>query len=205
MSRFFSAANTTEAAKPKLRLRILVDLDFSTGMVRAHDGVGPLIFAGNTYTGTGVLGGIDAVTEDLTGIARQVRLTLSGVDASLVSETMDEVYQNRNVTIYIGIMGADSGDFVADPEVIWEGRMDTMSIAREIDGATITLSCEPRLRREPRVARYTNEDQQIDYSGDRFLDLVHTIKGFVSKVGQREVRYGSDGGGDSRLRRRNTP
>lgn len=200
MTRVIDAANQTEAAKARVRLAVLVDLDFPTGMVRAHDGVGPLTFGGNTYTGTGTFGGIDAVTEDLTGIARPVRLTLSGVDTSLISETMDEVYQNQTVTIYLGMIG-DDGAFVADPETVWEGRMDTMSIAVGSSGE-ITLNCEPRLRREPRVARYTNEDQQIAYSGDRFFDLLHTIPGYVGKWGQREVSGGRAPGGKGPIRER---
>ena len=44
-----------------------------------------------------------------------------------------------------------------------------------------------------RIARYTNEDQQLLHSGDRFFDLVTNIKGFVSKWG--ELSVGGSGGG----------
>jgi len=65
--------------------------------------------------------------------------------------------------------------------------MNQMSISSSEGGAVIKLTCEHRLRREMRIARYTNEDQQLLHSGDRFFDLVTSIKGFVSKWGELSV------------------
>lgn len=189
MTRFATAGNETEAAKPKLQLTVFAALDFPTGMVRAHSGIGTVTWGGNDWLGVGQFGGIDAVTEDFSGIARPVRLSLSGVDTSLLDEVVDQTYQSRTVTIYVGFFSTETGALAGDPEVVWEGLMDTATITVDGSQGTISLNCEPRLRREPRIARYTNEDQQLLHSGDRFFDLVYAIKGFVSKWGQKNV-YG---------------
>lgn len=201
MTRFAQANNATEAAKPKLQLTIFAALDFPTGMVRAHSGIGTITWGTYDWTGVGQFGGVDAVTEDFTGIARPVRLTLSGVDVSLLDEVVDQTYQNRTVTLYAGFINTETGALAATPEVAWEGRMDVATITAEPGSGTITMNCEPRLRREPRISRYTNEDQQLLYSGDRFFDLLYTIRGFVSKWGQKDV-YGGLGSSNGSVRGR---
>lgn len=175
MTRWVSSAAQTAAAEKSIVMVTLVDLDFPSGNVRAHDGAGTLTFGGNDYTGVGQYGGIDAVMEGLEIIARPLKLTLSGVDASLVETTMTEDYQDEAVTVYVGVLNKDTMQFVADPEEVWGGRMDTMSIEVDEGLAVITLNCEHRLRREPRIARYTNQDHQLAYPGDTFFSFLYRI------------------------------
>jgi hypothetical protein len=106
---------------------------------------------------------------------------------------MTETSQNRTVTIYLGFLDETTNTVVDTPEVSWEGRRNQRSSSSSEGGAAIKLTCEHRLRREMRIARYTNEDQQLLHSGDRFFDLVTNIKGFVSKWG--ELSVGGSGGG----------
>lgn len=190
MTRFASATNSTEAAKNAVRLFVAVDLDFASGHVRVHDGIGQIAWGGNTYEGIGQFGGIEAVSESTDVIARPLSLTLSGVDSSLVSVTMTEVYQNRQATIFVGFVNESTNAVVATPETAWEGRMNQMTLSAAGGAANIRLTCEHRLRREPRIARYTNEDQQLLFSGDKFFDLVPSIKGFVARWGDRDAGYG---------------
>jgi hypothetical protein len=189
MDRFVSAANRNEAAKAAISLVVMVDLDFASGMIRAHDGGGTLTWDGNDYLGVGQFGAVADVTEDLTNIARPVRLTLSGVDPSLVSTTMTETYQNRSVTLYLAFIESESNTIIAAPEIVWEGRMDTMKLSVSQGSAVIELNCEHRLRREPRISRYTNEEQQVAHPGDRFFDLLTTIKDYPGRWGDKAVFY----------------
>ena len=191
MTRFASASNALEAAKVAVQIRLMVALDFSSGFVRAHDGVGPLTFGGNTFTGVGTFGGIEAVSEDIDVVARPLRMTLSGIDSSLVTTAMTEEYQGRSATIYLAFVNPETAALVDTPETVWEGRMDSMSIEVSKGQAVINLACEPRLRREPRIARYSSEDQQLAYSTDTFFDLVLTIPTFKGFWGARTSQYGN--------------
>jgi hypothetical protein len=168
-------------------MQVMVDLDFASGHVRAHDGIGPIEFGGNTYSGVGTFGSIDAVDEDSEIIAKPLKLTLSGVDASMIEIATAGDYQGRVATIYLGFCRESTNTLVADPEVAWEGYMDTMSV-RLGKESFIELNCEHRLRREPRIARYTSADQQLAYPGDLFFDLVPKIPGYVGAWGARTVR-----------------
>jgi hypothetical protein len=193
VTRWTSATNQTEAAKPAIYLVTLCDLAFDSGTIRVHDGVGPLSFGGNTYLGVGSYGAFDIVDEGIDNIARGVRLTLSGVEPSLISTVMTETYQGRTVTLYLGILAEDL-TFVATPEELWSGRIDTMKITLDQSVASISVSCEYRLRKEPVIARYTDTDQRLAYSGDRFFDLTQKIPQFKATWGDKPSSYGGGGG-----------
>jgi hypothetical protein len=224
VSRIVSGDNAAEAAKVSVAMVVLAELDFSSGIVRVHDGVGDLTFSAllrmedgdnlqteasenialegssETFLGIGQFGGIDLVDESIEVIARSITLTLSGVDSSLVATTMTENYQNRDVTIYLGFLNSTDRTLIDTPEVVWEGRMNQMSLNIAKGVADIKLTCEYRLRREPRIARFTNEDQQTIFPNDQFFDLTYAIPGFVSQWGNRDATYGgrlpgSDGSG----------
>jgi len=195
MSRILSATNATEADKPAIIAVVMADLDFVSGMVRVHDGSGTLISGGNTYLGAGQFAGVDIIDENIDIVARGLKLTLSGVDSSLVSVTMTEVYQNRDVTLYLGFVDSSTGALIDTPEIIWEGRMNQMMMKINNGTAVIELTCEHRLRREPRIARYTDEDQQVAFPGDQFFNLMYAIPGFTGKWGARDTGFGGGGMG----------
>lgn len=191
MTRIVSADNAAEADKLSVVVVVMADLDFASGISRIHDGSGNLSFGGNTYYGAGQFGGVDIIDENVDVVARGIKLTLSGVDSSFVTPTMTEIYQNRPVTLYLGFVNQATGALIATPETIWEGRMNQMSFSINNGTAVIELTCEHRLRREPRIARYTDQDQQLVFSGDRFFELTYSIPGFVSKWGSKDSVYGS--------------
>jgi hypothetical protein len=191
MTRFVSTSNQTATEAASVRLFVAVSLDFPSGMVRAHDGTGTISFGGNDYLGVGQFGTIAAVKETSSVVAQSVNLTLSGVDPTLLS-TIGTGYQGRSAVMYFGLLDQETNLPIATPEELWSGRIDTMSVSMKRGEASISLNCEPRLRREPRIARYTHQDLQLAYSGDRFFDLIGKISGFVGTWGNRGVA--NDGG-----------
>jgi hypothetical protein len=194
VTRIVNSGNATELAKLGILGCIMVDLDFASGHLYLNDGFTEVTYGGHTYTPLGQFGGIQAVEETLDTIARPIVLTLSGVDSSLVNTLETEVYQNREVTVYMALIDQAAGTLVANPEVCWEGRMDFMAITIDRNKAEISLNCEHRLRREPRIARYTDPDQQQAYSGDTFFNYIPTISGFKSQWGNEKGVYGGPTG-----------
>jgi len=214
VSRIVEALNAAEVDKDSITMVVMVEINYDSGPIRVHDGVGEIRFVeyllqedGDNllaedndllttesdilpFLGVGELGTIDSVEENVEVIARQITLTLSGADASLLTPALSQPYQNRTVTVYIGFFNAVSGKLVATPEVIWEGRINQQSVTLSKGEATVSMTCEHRLRREPRVARYTDADQKQVFPFDDFFNLTHTIEGFVGKWGQRDVGFG---------------
>jgi hypothetical protein len=188
MTRWASNTNETTAAQSSVYIVTLAKFEFDSGTLFVHDGVGPLVFDGDTYVGVGNYGSFDIVDENIDNVARGIRVSLSGVDPAIIPTVMTEIYQGRNATFYIAFLNDDMA-FVANPEEVWAGRMDVMSISMDKNSATIELRCEYRLRKEPSVARYTDEDLRLQYSGDRFFDLLSKIPGYVSQWGDKRNSY----------------
>ena len=196
MTRFVSETNAAEALEPSIIMTLLVDIDFASGNLYAHEGTGTISFQGNDYIGVGKLGAVDGSVQDsLDVIARPITLTISGVDSALVNSAMTEDYQGRSVTIYLAFISRATGALIASPEVTWEGRMDYMEIDLSAGGGSIKINCEHRLRREPRIARFTSEDQQINYPTDQFFGMVPFIQGFKAQWGDHPSQYGGGQGG----------
>ena len=190
MTRILAAQNAAELQKTSVTGCVLVDLDFASGHLYLSDGFSECVFNGHTFLPLGQFGGIDVVDEGLDTVARPLRLTLSGCDPALVHTAQTEVYQNRKVTVYVGLLNQQTGTLIADPSVAWEGRMAVMTIDIDQNSGSITLDCEQRLRREPRIARYTDADQQQAHPGDDFFEFVTDITGFKSQWGAEKMTYG---------------
>jgi hypothetical protein len=192
VSRFLSANNEAASTRSSVRIFVACDLDFTSGHLYAHDGIGSMLWGGNEYLGLGQFGGIDLEEESIEVIARPVRLTLSGVDPPLLLSALDgdDPYQGRPATLYFGLCDNDTNQLIDTPEILWDGVMDRMEVGLWKGRGEIVLSCEHRLRTAPRIARYTHEDEQIAYPGDRFFDLMPTIAGYVGKWGARDQIIG---------------
>ena len=219
MTRIVSPDYAVEAEKASITMVCMAEVGYDSGAVRVHDGIGNLVVselllteagepldaengdnlttesAAQTFFGIGDFGGIESVEENIEVVARQVTLTCSGLDSNWVTPALSENYQNRTVTVYLGFFSPDTGALIGSPEVIWEGRINQQTITLSKGEATLSMTCEHRLRREPRIARYTNADQQTIHPGDRFFDLTHTIEGFVNRWGSRDVGFSGGGGG----------
>lgn len=189
MTRWIEVANETEAAKYGVQARLLCELDFASGMVRVHDGIGDLDFGGNTYTGVGTFGGVDEIQEDDKVTPAQVRLRLAGIPNETIGSAMTEVYQNRTVTLYWGFLDDSSGAWVEDPEVLWTGVMDVMNVTLGQNESSIELLCDDPDYCQPTVRRYTREDHQLDYASERFFEYLPKIPGFRAQWGAKG--YGS--------------
>lgn len=189
MSRWIAADNQTAADQPTVQLVMLAFLDIPGDPIRVHDAVGTLTFGGNDYLGTGIYGDAGSVSETMDVIAQPVKLTLSGVDASLVADAMQTQYHGRSVILYIGLLNTATSAFVATPEIRWKGFMDVMTIEFNQTLATITLDCEHHLRRLNVSSRYTNEDQQSISPGDLGLSHTWEIPNFPGKWGARDISF----------------
>jgi hypothetical protein len=192
MTRWVSGSNATAAAAANTPLRLLADLNFSGGYVYAHAGQGELVANGNTYLGLGMYGGFDQVIEQSGVIARPVTLKLGGVPNDLIYDAMSTVYQGRSITLWIGILN-DAGGWIAAPETLWSGVMDTMTIDIGFGTSSITLVCEDPDYATPIGRRYTQTDLQLDYPTDTGLAYMPAIPGFRGNWGQGGMGFGNIG------------
>lgn len=183
MSRTITAAAKTESEAAVLRPVWLAKLAFDSGTTRAWSGRGDITFNSEVYQGIGDLGSIGPVEESVEHKAFGVTLRLTGIPAAMLSIALAEDVQGRTAQVWIGFLDA-SYQLVADPVLVFQGRMDTMDPSLG-ETVTITLTAESRLIDwdRPRVRRYTDADQQERFPGDKGLE-------FVSEATEKEIFWG---------------
>lgn len=125
-----------------------------------------------TFIGTGSLLSIGNLEEVNDLSAKNLEITLSGVDPSILSLALQEPYQRRPFRLYFGEQG------VSDVVEVFAGSMDQMSLVDEPDSSTIKMSVESNLVRleESSGWRYTDENYQSRYAGDTFFSYVQSIQ-----------------------------
>lgn len=177
MSRGITSALNTVFSSSHIRPFVAVDLDFSGGNVTVWSGLGNITFASTTFVGTGEILGISAITENGSVQANGLNINFNGLDSALVSTALTENYQGRSAKVYLGTI-TDAYAVVADPYLLFSGRMDTMNISDDGEKANISVSCESRLidLNRPKVRRYTQADQKTEFPDDAGLDFISSLQ-----------------------------
>lgn len=150
-----------------------VDLGFDSGTLRLWTGVGNKEINGEEYVGAGNFLQISEMQETAEIQAAGATLTLSGIPSELLSLALTEPYQQRPARIYFGLIGE-----AADMVEVFTARMDQMNLEEGPETCTIQLTLENILvdLERPRVARYTNNDQQSRFPGDKGLEFVESLQ-----------------------------
>jgi hypothetical protein len=187
--------NEIASEDPNVVVVVFVDLDIPDDRIRVSTADATIEWGGEEWLGVGRFGGIEAVSESIEVLAQPLKLTLSGVESSYVASLMDTLYHGSPVSVYVGMHHRDTYALIDDPEVVWEGYIDVMTIEVSGGQSVIRVDCEHRLRRQPSTYRYTDEDQRSHYSADRFFDKLHLIPGYTGTWGSRDTNYTGGGGG----------
>ena len=113
-----------------------------TDTVYVHSAIGNFTIDGNEYIGVGKLGSMDAIRKDGGTSPEGLKMTMSGLDTTLLSDVMTDNYQGRPVIVYFCIL-TDNYETVHS-HIIFKGRLNTMNILFG-ETATITIEVEDRL------------------------------------------------------------
>jgi hypothetical protein len=177
MPRAMSADYLAAIQSAALRPALFVEANFTSGPIYVWSGVGSIIWGGHTWTGLGSLGNVSMIDEGATVEAKGITLTLSGIDPTMLTGILEEFQVGLPAIVSLGLFDM-AGALIADPVGCFVGQMDQPTLDVTGTSATISINCESRLI-EMNVAvdrRYTNEDQQRDYPGDRGFEFVNSIQ-----------------------------
>jgi len=200
---FASATNQAAAVAAHVESIVLVEIALGSGTLYMHTRTGNLSWNSQTWLGVGKLGEIGEVRDDAELRPAGLRLILSGIDSALVASAVTEDYRGRAVIVRQGFLNVSTFVMVADPEVVFKGVIDTMTVEHGQNSGSISLSCENELARwaRPRAIYYTHESQQLLYAGDNGFDQVPHIQQKPIDCSQRTVwgaGSGYSGGGGVR-------
>jgi hypothetical protein len=163
-----------------VRRTTAVSLDFSSGFARYSGAPFNLVIDGQTYYGLGGIGQISVIEEGAELRAYGLVLSLTGIPRDTIALALGEAYQGREAIVY-EILLDENEEVIADPIVVFRGRMDQMDVMLG-STATVQVRLENRLAdwERARVRRYTDEDQKREYPTDRFFE-------FVSASAEKEI------------------
>jgi hypothetical protein len=177
---------------------MFAELDFSSGTVYVHDGIGTYTWGSQDWLGVGDFGSISSIEEGSEISPYSINLTLSALDTTMSGAALTEDYFMRDVTVYMGVL--DESDSLLDtPVQVWSGFMDVMSVtAGSSGGDSISLTCESELGKFDRSAnlKYTHANQQKKDSSDLFFEFLKDIEGVKISWGKAssEQLVGSSSG-----------
>lgn len=181
MSRGLSATILAEILKPSIEPIILARIETNPDLVLAWNGVGDLVFDGETYKGLGTFARVTAVEETTAFKATGLKFMLSGVASTIVSVALQQVEQGRSARLFIGFYNSLTRTLVDAPIEIWDGLTDVPRIQKGRDTATVVVSAESHLVafRQASNRRFTDQDQRRDYPTDEGFAFV---AGLVDKT-----------------------
>lgn len=178
MSRDTSASFNTAADSNVLYPALLAELEFSSGFTRMWSGYGDLVYDSNTYTGIGTLAGVSSVVEGADVSAGGITMTLNGIPPTFIALALADSRQGTQVRFHLALFDA-SGSIIDTAEDVFRGLMDVPTILKSQPTSSITITAESRLieLQKAKERRYTHEDQQELYPGDKGLEYVAGLQG----------------------------
>lgn len=178
--RSMSAALVAALAAPVVRPVILAELDWDSGFVRVHSGIGTLTAndpadgEALSFLGVGALGGISGIETPEELRAVNITMQLSGIPTDYLTEALTADYQGRAFRVFLGALAEDETGLVNDEIVpLASGYIDNMDVDIG-ETATIIVNCRNALAdwERPNVTLYSDEAQQRLHPGDTFCSRI---------------------------------
>lgn len=198
MSRAFASGTSTALAQQSVSIVTFAMLDFASGVVRCHNGLGTYTWGGFDWVGVGDFGTVSSIEEGADVSPYGLTVSLSALDATMSGAALTEDYFRRDVVIYLGALSAID-TLIDDPIQMWAGFMDVMSITAGAESDVITLQCESELVAFDKASnlKYTTQTQQKFFPADIFFDFLPKIEG--AKIQWRDANSDSIAGSASDL------
>ena len=161
MTRGLTVAAQTAVAGETVIRSVAVALDFPAGVARWNSSPSDITIGGETFLGVGTLGTISATEEGIELRSYGMTVGITGVPRAAIALALGQAYQGRPGTIWEVVLDSSTWQPVADPLVIFRGRMDQMDITLG-STAEVTVKLENRLTdwERPKIRRYTDADQR---------------------------------------------
>lgn len=171
----FSQSVTNIIARGNFIAVYACELHFKDQTVRAHTGTGELTLDGVTYLGVGDFGNIGSAREGISSSSpRSIDLSLSGLDAVILSETNLKGCRGRAGRVLFVVVD-EAGNYAAD--ILISGRMDaaTFAYSGNVGENAITVTVVDRMAEWQRTGteRWTDESHRARHGNDdRFFYAV---------------------------------
>lgn len=161
MTRGLTSGAQAAVAGETVARQVAVALDFPSGIARWNSSPADIVIGGETFLGVGALGTISAAEEGIELRSYGMTVGITGIPRDAIALALGQAYQGRAGTVWEVILDTSTWLPVADPIVIFRGRMDQMDISLG-STAQVSVKLENRLTdwERPKINRYTDADQR---------------------------------------------
>ena len=177
MPRTISSDVLAELVSTQVAPAFFAAIQFTSGVSYVWTGLGTITWNGHDWLGLGAVGQISGLRESSNGAAQSRTLSLLTPN-DLLSKAIGETNQSYAVELWFGLLNRTTGAIIADPLKTFRGYEDTLNIDEGPEQSVITLTVESDLLglQRPVGRRYTHEDQQFRYPGDRGFEYVNGLQ-----------------------------
>lgn len=189
MARTIDGTTAAILNDPFIPVVLFCDLAFDSGTLYMHTDLGDISFSGRTYLGAGDMGSVEGIEEREDSSPSGLTLRLSGIDATLLDQALNQNYYDRAVTIYFGVRDIVTGSMVATPFEIFSGKMDQMRIVTGTGTSVIEIGVESEMIEFGRsLNRYVSDSQlQKDYPGDLGFTYLAAMQNARITIGSKSL------------------
>jgi len=188
MPRQLSPATIAQLEAGQIALAMFLQIGFRSETVYCSTLPANFTWGGHEWTGTGAMGKVSAIEEGTSLEARGITVSLSGIDQTLLPESLNDIKLGAPAKLFLGIFTLSPVALVDTPIQLFSGIVDQPSILLDPENETytITLSLESALIRLQRACNLmlTPADQKIDHPDDTGLDQVPLLSWQALRWGQ---------------------
>lgn len=183
MIQLFSNDIINEMNSDTPRIVMAVEILYKNAPVRAHTGFGDKVIDGQVYRGVGALGEIDAIPQTSKTSPSQLRLLISGLDPTLVAETLNTRTQGSKVKVMV--CSLDDNDDISSASIVFSGRVSTQRFSYDQQMA-VEVEVVDRLADWQRkgALRFDYESHKSRNDGDEFFV-------YLAQMSSKPIHWGS--------------
>ena len=172
MTRSLVSQLVSQLNSQSVKYALFLELLFDSGPARFHQGVGTInaTEAGGSardWFGTGDLGTVDVIRENVDLKSQELQFMLSGLDTTLTNEAVNNYCGGRVAKLFIGAFD-EADKLTGNLSFLWRGRMNGMQVAFGSASNTITIKAESEAATllRSRFGYFSHDLQQRRFSGD---------------------------------------
>jgi hypothetical protein len=183
MARGLTTAVKNELATQNIKPVLLIEIGFPTPIYITNnyfDLTSSVSGTSRTYTASGHLLSIDAVTETNTPTKNTLTIGLSGVDQTYISVVLNTSVTGDIVRIYQAYLDS-SNAIIADPFLLYYGTIDDVKIQDSVTTASLTINVTSHWGAFDKISgrttannsqkRFFSSDEGMSYSAVTIQDI----------------------------------
>lgn len=177
MARSIESVFKTALGESVLKVAMIVKVDFTEGILAYSSTIADIEYLGQVYQGFGTLGSVSDIEENDSLDPQTCTLELSGVKPIVLAAILDTDYYNKPAEVYMVALD-DGYQVIGTPLLYFKGTVDEVKCTHgTVARINITLADELSGWDRLKVERYTNDEQQLQYPGDKGCEFITEISG----------------------------